>query len=45
MIPGLIFPSQKSQVMLGKSNMILLSLGVGDKMLVPHIFLLSTTSL
>lgn len=43
--PGLIFLSRESQVMLTKSNMILLSLGVGDKMLVPRIFLLYTVSL
>lgn len=45
MIPALIFLPQKSQVVLGKSNMILLSLGVGDNMLVPHVFLLYTASL
>ena len=37
--------SQESQVTLGKSSKILLSVGVGDKMLVPRVFLLYTASL
>lgn len=45
MIPGLIILSQESQVMLGKSSMVLLSLGVGGNVLVPHIFLLYMESL
>lgn len=44
-VPGLIFLSQESPVMLGKSNIILLSLGISDKILASCIFLLYTASL